>query len=393
MKFNPNVLDVEGRFLPPPTLRYTQTIPLQSAAWNARGHKFSHPGGMKKWTYLYIEVKGIKPAFDGPCAASQFNDALTDFVKGLVAPRITVQGYTQGKKIILDDEDDVALEVFLEAATKANFDVIWVVIPPGMKSLYDRIKYLGDVKFGITTVVSVDRMVLGKSDGQGRGQYFGDEALKVNLKLKGRNQVVSSSLYFVNDGETMILGVDVTHPSADRRKIKYPSVAGVVMCDNHLARYHSVLSIQNKRQEMISRLGYMVASMLQKWRAIHGTLPRNILIYRDGVSEGQYDMVRDQELVFIKKACEPIYAEGGLPPPRITVIIVAKRHHTRFAPKYDADKKGNCRAGLVVDRGITDMRLWNFFLQPHSTIQGQHGLVITLWSTTKSSVLMQKPRI
>lgn len=154
-----------------------------------------------------------------------------DFESGLMAAGISVQGFFKGKKITLKHEDDVALEIYLEDAANNNFDVTWVVIPPGMRTLYDRIKYLGDVKIGLSTVISVDKIVLGKPGGQGRGQYFGNEALKVNLKLKGRNQVVSSTLHFVKDGDTMILGADVTHPSTDRRKIKYPSVAGVVMCD------------------------------------------------------------------------------------------------------------------------------------------------------------------
>lgn len=312
-------------------------------------------------------MKGYIPAFKGPNAASQFNTALKDFHIGLAAAGLTVQDCIPGRQITLQDEEDKQLEAILEKAAQNNFDFVWIVVPSGMKTLYDRIKYLGDVKFGLATLVSVDKKVAVQ---QGRAQYFGNEALKLNLKLNGRNQTVASPLYFVNDGETMILGADATHGSTDPRKSKHPSIAAVVMCDKYLARYHSTISVQNKRQEMIPRLGSMVEYMLHKWKANHGTLPRNIVFYRDGVSEGQYDMVRKQELAFIKNACGPIYATASLLQPRITVIIVTKRHHTRFAPKYDADNKGNCQNGLVVDRGITDMKVWSFFLQSHSTLQG-----------------------
>lgn len=319
---------------------------------------------------MFIEVKGRRSAFSGPTAASEFKAAVKDFQNGLAIPGITAHGYIEGKRVQLNDEEDSQLESFLERATMANIDLLWVVIPSEMKELYDQIKYLGDVKLGLATVVSVDKKIAGKPGGQGRGQYFGNEALKVNLKLKGRNQVVVSRLHFVNDGDTMILGADVTHPSTDGRKTKLPSVAGVVMCDKYLARYHSTLSLQNRRQEMITRLGDMVVRMVQKWKAMYNTLPRNVLIYRDGVSEGQYDMVRDHEMRSIKNACGPIYASASVPQPRITIIIVTKRNHTRFAPMHNADDKANCRAGLVVDRGITDTSLWDFFFQPHSTLQG-----------------------
>lgn len=370
MRVAPSLLSIEARFISPPKLRYSRDVSVQNAAWNARGHRFSLPGALKSWTYSIIEVKGCSLAFNGPNAASQFDAAARDFYSALAAAGLAVQACTPGRRITLQDEDDKELETILEKAAKTNFDLVWVVITPGMRALYDRIKYIGDVKFGLATIVSIDKKVAGRPDGKGRAQYFGNETLKVNLKKGGQNQAIASTLHFVNNGETMILGVDVSHPSTDDQKSQLPSIAGLVMCDKHLAHYYSVLSIQNKRQEMISSLGSMVECMLHKWQRLHGTLPRNIVVYRDGFSEGQYGMVRDQELNFIKNACGPIYAATSLPQPRITVIIVAKRHHTRFAPKYDADPKGNCRNGLVVDRGITDPKVWNFFLQSHSTLQG-----------------------
>jgi len=60
------------------------------------------------------------------------------------------------------------------------------------------------------------------------------------------------------------------------------------------------------------------------------------------------------ELDKILKACE-VYRPA--PDPKITIIVVGKRHHTRFYPtkEDDADmsKKGNPKNGTIVDRGIT----------------------------------------
>ena len=49
-------------------------------------------------------------------------------------------------------------------------------------------------------------------------------------------------------------------------------------------------------------------------------------MYRDGVSEGQFDQVLAHELVAIQKACTDL--EKDYKPP-ITLIVVQKRHHTR----------------------------------------------------------------
>lgn len=170
----------------------------------------------------------------------------------------------------------------------------------------------------------------------------------------------------------MVAGIDVTHPSTDLNKGGAPSVAAMVASiDKCLAQWRAVLSVQKKGQEMVSDLTEMLRSLLNLWKAGNGSYPRRILVYRDGVSEGQHRMVRRDELPMLQAACRAVYPqEQGLP--QIAIIIVAKRNHTRFAPTTDmeADNTSNCRAGLAVDRTITDARDWNFFLQPHSAIKG-----------------------
>ena len=60
---------------------------------------------------------------------------------------------------------------------------------------------------------------------------------------------------------------------------------------------------------------------------------------------------------------------------KITLVIVAKRHHTRFAPKNpdkqgDADKSKNCPAGTTVDTHIVSPVEFDFYIQSHSGIIG-----------------------
>ncbi|KAG5288232.1 RNAi, RNA interference and gene silencing protein (Qde2) protein family [Histoplasma ohiense] len=113
---------------------------------------------------------------------------------------------------------------------------------------------------------------------------------------------------------------------------------------------------------------------LWKTKGKHTALPENILIYRDGVSEGQYDMVLSQELPQLRRACEQVYptadTKRGLP--RFTIIICGKRHKTRFYPttEQDCDRSGNTKPGTVVDRGVTEARSWDFFLQAHAALHG-----------------------
>jgi hypothetical protein len=50
--------------------------------------------------------------------------------------------------------------------------------------------------------------------------------------------------------------------------------------------------------------------------------------------------------------------------PRLIVIVVGKRHYTCFylSQAKDIDRGGNCKLGTVVDRGVTEEGMWDFFL-------------------------------
>ena len=184
-----------------------------------------------------------------------------------------------------------------------------------------------------------------------------------------------SKLGVLAEGKTMVVGIDVTHPSPGSAK-NAPSVAGIVASiDQWLGQWPADLRIQTARQEMVAGLDDMLKSRLRLWaKNNRGAYPDNLLIYRDGVSEGQYNIVLDQELPLLRKACKDIYSaddtKKGLP--HMSIIIVGKRHNTRFYPtkKEDADRSSNPQNGTVVDRGVTEAGNWDFFLQAHTALQG-----------------------
>jgi hypothetical protein len=121
-------------------------------------------------------------------------------------------------------------------------------------------------------------------------QFFANVALKFNLKLGGRNQYLDNTkIGIIAEGKTMVVGIDVTHPTPDSAS-NAPSMAGIVASvDQWLGQWPADLQIQTARQEMVSGLDSMLNSRLRLWATKNkGAYPENILIYRAGVSEGQY---------------------------------------------------------------------------------------------------------
>ncbi|WAO97167.1 Hypothetical protein NCS54_01488100 [Fusarium falciforme] len=275
--------------------------------------------------------------------------------------------------IAIIDQDDPELDNVFILATK-SLDLLFIILPNTIP-LYNRIKHCGDVKYGIQTICAVGHQIAKE---RGQDQYFANVALKFNLKLGGNNQLLDKQcLGIINEDKTMVVGIDVTHPSPGSSS-RAPSIAGMVASvDRWLGQWPAVLLAQaGARQEMVTGLSDMLKSRLQLWKTkgYHQFLPENILVYRDGVSEGQYDKVVNEELPRLRKACTEVYPASdqkrGLP--HFTIVIVGKGHHTRFYPtkETDADRSGNPKPDTIVDRGVTEARNWDFFLQAHAAIQG-----------------------
>lgn len=114
------------------------------------------------------------------------------------------------------------------------------------------------------------------------------------------------------------------------------------------------------------------------------TLPNHILFYRDGVSESQYGMVYAEEIPQIRQCITTIKAMPATKEkfrgwqPKITLLIVGKRHNARFYQR--PTRKANLDAGMVVDHTVVAPTPQNFYLQSHDsplgTARNGHYVVI-----------------
>ena len=139
-------------------------------------------------------------------------------------------------------------------------------------------------------------------------------------------------------------------------------------------QYHTCTSVQfNRRgqsQEFIVDTENMFAECLSAFKEKMKLLPKNVFIFRDGVSEKQFCAVRMYELGAIRKAC---LSFGKDYTPCVTFIVVQKRHHIRMMPKNDRDGSGrakNVPPGTIVDGHIVHPGIFDFYLCSQQGIQG-----------------------
>ena len=160
----------------------------------------------------------------------------------------------------------------------------------------------------------------------------------------------------------MFIGADVSHAAPGS---KAPSLATMVgSVDHEGIRYACPLPLnQNNREESITGVRSMVTELANIYKKNTNTYPARVMYFRDGVAEGQFAMVKTQEVTAIKEAIAHLSGKE----PSVTAIIVRKRNHTRLFPKEgegDRSSRGNVYPGTVVDQEITHPRDFDFCIWP-----------------------------
>ncbi|RHZ55159.1 argonaute/piwi family protein [Aspergillus thermomutatus] len=388
---NHTMITVPARVLPAPKVNYGQgkEVLTEAATWNLQGIQFLTPARVKCWTAISIVSRRPTKKYD----RRLMERALAGFRNKLIA--LGIEGcppHEPGVEVHMSPSETYQtgqcgplqqIHGFLHAwgAQARQYGkqsiFVLVILPEPDETLYNLIKYLCDVQYGIPNICVVGEKLVRAND-----QFLANLALKVNLKLGGCNHMLKSVGTKLE--RTMVIGVDVTHPtkeSSSSIRPSAPSVAAMVASvdDGALAHWPAAVAMQEPRQEIVTGIDRLLSSRLRLWQEHNsGTLPENILIYRDGVSKSQYKAVLDIEYPLLRKACDEIYgprkeAQGGGPDPkpRISIVIVGKRHHTRFYPD-EAGPPGrlNPHNGTVIDRGVADEGLWDFYLQSHTAVRG-----------------------
>ncbi|KAH9700180.1 protein argonaute 5 [Citrus sinensis] len=259
-----------------------------------------------------------------------------------------------------------------------------IIILPDVSGSYGRIKRVCETELGIVSQCCQPRQA-----SRLNMQYFENVALKINVKVGGRNTVlvdaVQKRIPLVTDRPTIIFGADVTHPQPGEDSS--PSIAAVVASMDwpEVTKYRGLVSAQAHHEEIIQDLykstqdpqrglvhGGMIRELLIAFRRSTNFKPHRIIFYRDGVSEGQFSQVLLHEMNAIRQACASL--EEGYAPP-VTFVVVQKRHHTRLFPadhnRRDlTDRSGNILPGTVVDTHICHPTEFDFYLNSHAGIQG-----------------------
>ncbi|KAM7219737.1 Piwi domain containing protein [Rhypophila decipiens] len=338
----------------------------------------SHSGNMTNITTTKTIIKG------GRQEVKEVTVVLKYTRPGELAPdqwRILVIPGKAVDKVKVDNTEKLIKEKLRDRGDGKNVDHLktalegrrlWFMFVPADFSLdeYKTLKQMADVQLGIHTCC------MNMSKRTDNPQYCDNVLLKANLKCGGVNQTVKlPDTKVINFDTTMDVGLDVTHPAPGAQG-EQSIAAMVASIDSQLGQWSATMAQQTYSKDEVKGIKNLLTPHLTRWMTKHSTrllpkqLPKQILVYRDGVSEGQYRQVVEYEYKHMREVCKEVYEGQKKSPPKITIVIVGKRHHMRFFKRNDQLDIENPEPGTVVDREVTSQYLWEFYLQAHEPIQG-----------------------
>ena len=361
MTVSSEMVSVPARVLKPPTLQYDQNRinpPKDKGSWDMRDCKFHEGAELNGWAIVNCsrycrqhEIERFTSELEKKCQSM-----------GMVVKNRPIPDQQRRRETIEEMMKRLLHQI-------PDLNLVVAVIDKGSPSYYE-IKQVGDTngELAIATQCVLSETVQKKCN----PSTLANICLKINAKLGGINNIIASDTLpkLLREEPVIIFGADVTHPKSGDTTT--PSIASVVASVDHTAsKFRAKHHAQKHRQEVIAQLKDMVRELLLDfYRETNQIEPTRIIFYRDGVSEGQFEQIRLEEVAAIQQACLSLQEDYR---PGITFIVVQKRHHTRLFPTRPEDAIGkgrNVPPGTTVDTKITHPFEFDFYLCSHAAIQG-----------------------
>lgn len=104
-------------------------------------------------------------------------------------------------------------------------------------------------------------------------------------------------------------------------------------------KYEAAVRVQAIGQERTLNIREEAYKRILAFKKSTQQWPAHIVIFRDSVSESQFQEILYEEKAAIMEAIAGV-KHPDFKTPTITYIVLSKRHHTRFFPINDEDRSG-----------------------------------------------------
>lgn len=246
--------------------------------------------------------------------------------------------YFHFSQAIQNDRQETYVQEIVAIADK-NPKMIVIVLPTNRADRYSAIKKTCLIKYGIPCQVVVQNKVLNHRNLRSICTKI---AIQINCKLGGIPWIVK-----IPAKGLMTIGFDVSHDPRDKKKSIGAMVAQMDLKNPGCCFYSTTMRYE-KGNEMVQDLHLHIRKAVEVYETSTGALPEKIVMYRDGISEGQYSTVEKQEINPILDMLREFYKAE----PKFAYIVVNKRVNARFFKKV-GNGYINPKPGSVISEVVT----------------------------------------
>ncbi|KAF8919662.1 Piwi domain-containing protein [Mucidula mucida] len=363
MQISPTPLTIRGKILNTPRVQMHQDVQPRDGAWNMRGQRVQNPAKLAMWGAINF-------------IPNMPEQEIQRHVRGLLQEMRNIGMAASDPVLVMSGSGNNVqgslnkfMEDFVGKTRSAGVQLIVVLFPDKGDEIRNAVKRWGDVQHGfLSSHMKSDKLQ------RANPQYYANVAIKINARLGGSNHIIKSPAFNeISRAPFMIMGADVSHNSPGSLR---PSISSLVWShDPDATQYVAFSAVQSPRTEGLVNLKNMAKTAIKQFGEKVRNAPSTIIFYRDGISEGELDAVGKHEVGLLQTAVDEVWVEkglGSLPKPKITFLVVGKRHHMVFFGQ-DArvrDRTGNLKAGFVTTGGVTSPLFKDFYLQSHAAIKG-----------------------
>ncbi|XP_060627079.2 piwi-like protein 4 [Anolis sagrei] len=259
-------------------------------------------------------------------------------------------------RVVQVPDSPLAFVRILQQHVNPEQQLVMCVLPSDQKDCYDSVKKFMSLEQPVPSqcvlarTLSKQRMMMSVAT---------KIALQIACKLGGELWAVEIPLKSL-----MVVGIDVNKDAV----AKGTSVVGFVASTNtSITRWYSHCVIQKAGTITADCLKVCMEGAINKWQRCNGELPARVIVYRDGVGDGQLRMVVDYEvpqLLSVLNECG-----GGVRRPKLSMVVVRKKTLCRFFTEANRSLQ-NPPVGTIIDMEATRPEWYDFFLVSQHARQG-----------------------
>ncbi|KAI3879711.1 hypothetical protein MKW92_019368 [Papaver armeniacum] len=361
------LIPVEGRVLGTPGLKVGNNVDCfpDNGKWNYSGQTLYEPVKIQRWAVVNFSAR-----WDTSYLSRELITGARDKGIHMDPPYSLIEEDYQSRRLPPIARVDLMFEQ-IKTKLPGPPELLLCVLERRNSDIYGPWKNKCLSELGIVTQCLTPAKI--------NDLYITNVLLKINTKLGGKNSLLAVEqvprIPLISETPTMILGMDVSHGAPGRSDV--PSIAAVVGSRYWplISRYRACVRTQSPKEEMIDSLykplpngeddGIIRELLLDFYETSNGRKPSQIVIFRDGVADSQFNQVLNVELEQIIKAFNHL---GETELPKFTLVVVQKSHHTKLFKAGGSPE--NVPAGTVVDTVIVHPRYYDFYMCAHNGAKG-----------------------